>query len=128
MKYIPFRTSSEQFKSRDIIKLVAQVNQQGMQLDELRKRCRILRVLEKASPTGMILEDADWEVLREALKKFTFQVIDLPLEEIIDDVLNAKEPPAPMLRPEALAEGDDLFPPLETALAANANGHLTNGA
>lgn len=99
MKYIPLRTT-DKFNTKAVIQAVAgQAQAQGLKVDEMRKRCRILDALEKATTTGMLIEDADQEHLAKLTAEFSFAVATPELLAIIDDILNAGAPPAPMLQP-----------------------------
>lgn len=104
MKYIPFH-DSDKFKTRAVIEAVAGGPRQ-QKVDEMRRRVRILDALEKATTTGMMIEDADHEHLVKIVKEFDFGIAHPELLRVIDDILGAGPPPAIML-PAANGKADD---------------------
>lgn len=95
MKSIPLNTD-EKFKTREILKIVVSqpLPNQGITVDDMRRRCRILEVLEKLEDDSdvMLLEDADHAVLVRLMNGFQFGVADSRLLKVIDDVIGAVEP------------------------------------
>ena len=90
VKTIPLR-ESEQIKSRDVIATIVSDGSRGIGVDEMRKRCRILDVLDKANGE-LKLEDADHEVLKRIVNDYpNFGSANPKLLEIIDDILDAKD-------------------------------------
>lgn len=94
MKLIPLRDEVP-FKSVDVIRTV--VSQptpgQGINADDMRRRCRILDALEEANG-NLVLEDADHAVLNGLVKSFQFGAAHPALLRVIDDVIEAKAPGA----------------------------------
>lgn len=94
MKLISLRDEPP-FKSRDVLETVAKqpTPGQGINADEMRRRCRLLDSLEKATGDSLLLEDADHAVLSQLIRNFQFGAAHPKLLAIIDDVVDAKEPP-----------------------------------
>jgi hypothetical protein len=82
------------FPSREIIKAVVEGNdgQNGIALDEMRRRMRILDALEKANG-ALALEDSDWELLCGLLRRFPFARADRQIIQIADDIEQASSGP-----------------------------------
>lgn len=93
MKRIPMR-DEQPFATLEVLKAVASqpTPGQGIVADEMRRRCRILDVLENAQPNEVILEDADHALLVRLINAFQFGTAHPKLLVVIDDVLQAKEP------------------------------------
>jgi hypothetical protein len=91
MKAIPLRESPG-LKTSEIIKTVLERPAQGVNIGELRARCRVLDALDKVPPdaTRFYLEDADHETLVRAVNAFTFGIATKDLLVIVDDILEAK--------------------------------------
>ena len=103
MKLIPFN-NGETFKARIQLGQAAGFSpQKAIPIDKMRRRIRILDAIESAPPDAphMLLEDADWEVLKEAVNDFPWAVAHKDLMHIIDGVLNAKDAPAIASVPQA---------------------------
>lgn len=94
MKFIPFRTFSE-FKTRDLLRIVATQCQNGARVDELRKRVRLLDAVEAApdDAAGIEIEDADQELMARLMSEYPWALASRDLLTIIDDVVQAKAPP-----------------------------------
>lgn len=89
MKTIPLREDGE-IKSRDVIAQVAKyAGKEGINVDEMRRRIRILDALDAATGDALQLEDADHAVLVRALKGFPFAVAHRDLLRIVDDIEEA---------------------------------------
>jgi hypothetical protein len=91
LKAIPLRESPG-LKTSEIIKTVLERPAQGVNVGELRARCRVLDALDKVSSeaTRFHLEDADHETLVRAVNAFTFGIATKDLLMIVDDILEAK--------------------------------------
>ena len=94
MKAIPLRESPG-LKTSEIIKTVLERPAQGVNVGELRARCRVLDALDRVPPeaTRMYLEDADHDTLARAVNTFVFGLASKGLLVIVDDILEAKPPP-----------------------------------
>jgi hypothetical protein len=102
MKLIPLREFPG-LKTTEIIKTVTE-RTQGAMVSEIRARVRVQDALEKSvGPAGLALEDADHAVLVKAIDAFPFGMASKDLLTIIDDILEAKEPPPPSVAPVAEA-------------------------
>jgi hypothetical protein len=66
----------------------------GIDLRALRARCRMLDALDKASGEALLLEDADHATLVQAIEGFEFGMATRPLLEVVEEILQAAEPPA----------------------------------
>lgn len=101
MKYIPLRTG-EKFNTKAVIGAVAG-GPARQKVDEMRRRVRILDALEKEPSTHILLEDADHEHLVKLVNEFDFGVAHPDLLKIVDDILEAKAPPAVIDQSQAAA-------------------------
>jgi len=101
MKLIPLRAGNP-FKSADVIKAVASqpTPGQGINADEMRRRCRILDAVDAAANDTSPLEDADYGLLVKLINGFQFATAHPLLVRIIDDVVQPKEPEAAMATTE----------------------------
>ena len=93
MKNIPLRSEAP-FKSRDVIRTVVSQPSpsQGINADEMRRRCRLLNALDKANNDQLMIEDADHALLSQLISQFQFATAHPALLAIIDDVTNAVQP------------------------------------
>ncbi len=67
---------------------------EGYNLDELKKRFRVIDVMDEAKKgKDIILEDADAAFLQTMLKDFTWLVVDRDLVNLVEDVLAMKKVP-----------------------------------
>jgi len=94
VKAIPLRESPG-MKTVEIIKAVLERPAQGVNVGELRARCRVLDALDKVpqAATEMLLEDADHDTLKRAVNTFVFGLASKELLAVVDDILEAKSPP-----------------------------------
>lgn len=91
MKIIKLR--NEKVKAADIINQVAGLSPaRAISIDEMRKRVRILEAIEALKPDAveLFLEDADCDVLINAMNGFPWSGASRELLAVIDDVLGAK--------------------------------------
>lgn len=97
MKLIPLRESP--LKTIDIIRMVVRQADKGMDIEEMRRRVRILKAIDAApSSRALLLEDADHAALKRVITAFGgFAVADAELLDIIDEIIGAQAPPAPMV-------------------------------
>lgn len=95
MKSVPLRHEAP-FKTIDVLKAVAiqPAAGQGINADEMRRRCRLLDGLDGAEGDALLIEDADHALLVRLVNGFQFGVADSRLLAIIDDVLGAATPAA----------------------------------
>lgn len=100
MKFVKFRVFPGDAEkgiptqtTRGIILDVMQIAPQGANVEDMRRRMRVLDALDAADPTGMRIEDADHKVLVDAVKVFPFARPNRDLLTICDDIIEAKAPP-----------------------------------
>lgn len=96
MKLIPLRQTSLGLKTLDIIQAVMQQPSPGQGIDvaTLRARCRVLDAVEvQASGDKLHLEDADYDTLKNAVLRFQFGLASKDLLGIVDDIVEATNPP-----------------------------------
>lgn len=94
MKLIPLREFPG-LTTAEIVKTVTE-RTQGALVSEIRARVRVQDALAKAPVDGFLLEDGDHKTLVDAVNAFPFGMANRDLLTIIDDILDAKEPPAPV--------------------------------
>jgi len=61
----------------------------GATIEEIRKRIRILDALESAKDGVLLVEDADWDLLRTLFNSFRFGAAQRGLLDIADEINNA---------------------------------------
>jgi hypothetical protein len=66
--------------------------QGGINAADMRSRCRILDILDKADGDSLLMEDADHAVMSRLMSSYQFNIAHPLLLQIIDDVVEAKEP------------------------------------
>lgn len=105
MKYIKLHTFKD-MNSLDVFTMAVKFSQQkGVSIDEMRKRVRVLDAIEtNTDKVALVLEDADHKTLLEGLNEVQWSVSSKEVLTIIDEVINAKAPPAPVLPPEPVTE------------------------
>ena len=68
----------------------------GLGMEEITARARLLKALRKnVTPAGLLLEDNDHKTLVDAAASFRFGLASEDLDQILCDIREAKEPPAP---------------------------------
>jgi len=94
MKRVLLRDRGPLFKAREVITTMIEMPPpgQGLSYQEIRKRDRLLNVLEKSNEDYFDLEDSDYEVLKKILDAFQFATAKRELRLILDDIANAKAP------------------------------------
>lgn len=98
MKLIPLKEFPG-LKTTEIIKAVIErPGPNGVGVSEFAGRIRVLKALETATPDRLSLEDADHATLVGAVNQFRFGMVSVELAEIVDDIMNAKEPPKDEIR------------------------------
>jgi hypothetical protein len=102
MKAIALRETPG-LKTSEIIKTVLERPAQGVNVGELRARCRVLDALDRVPPdaTRINLEDADHDTLVRAVNTFVFGLASKELLAIVDDILEAKAPQESGVRNQA---------------------------
>jgi hypothetical protein len=95
MKLIPLRESSDQFGSRNVLKTIIGISPtKAITPIEMAMRLKILDKLEAANDQlAFVLEDAEHQCLKEAITTFPWSVANRNLMQVINDVIEAKEPP-----------------------------------
>ena len=77
--------SAENIKATDVLRTVMENPQQsGANVEQIRRRCKILDALESAKDGMLSLEDADFDFMASTLKSFTFGAATRDLLAIID--------------------------------------------
>jgi|SRR5689334_13791773 len=83
----------EGWDSKTVLLSVVQQAQDGIRYDELKKRMRVLDVLEniKKGDWCFYLEDADWDVLKQCVNTFKFGAATKQLVKVLEAVMKAEE-------------------------------------
>ena len=81
---------SGNFKAKAVIGQVLGLAPQGVDLDQMRQRIKVLDALEKADEE-LTLEDASYVVLSTALNAFPFQIVNKDLLAVIEGALTLVE-------------------------------------
>lgn len=82
--------------------------QNGATIDEMRKGIRVLDALETNDCKQhdiLVLEDADWEFLKQKVEKMPWAMVDRRLVQFYDDIVGATD----AVRDPARADGVDAF-------------------
>lgn len=79
------------FTTVKLLKQVCETSMQGMNLTQMRSRIRVLDALDAAGDGDILLEDADFTVVTEAINAMPWGLADRNLLAIIDGVLNSKK-------------------------------------
>jgi len=91
MKRITLRTDGKQ-NSKEVFRAVAEHSpQKPISVSEMRKRVKLLDVLDAALGDSIVVEDAEWQVLKDIMESFPWSQATKQLLAIIDDVINAAE-------------------------------------
>ena len=112
MKRIPLR-DRQPFRAREVIIGMLEApggSAQGITYQEMRKRDRILDIVERAPPGDhyIDLEDADYAVLLGVLNGAAFGTAKRELRKILDEIANARSPEeTPSLKMVADGGGGD---------------------
>jgi hypothetical protein len=88
MKTIALRKDT-QLKTKDVLTEILSRAPQGMNIDEMRRRMRVLDLLEKNQSETLSLEDADWQMVKQLYVSHPFAMAHKDLLTIGDDVENA---------------------------------------
>lgn len=93
MKFIPFKIY-EQLNTRDFLSGIVKTSPAGQTVGEMRVRLKVLNALTNAPPDGVQLEDAQHATLLKVLNsRDDFGITSADVVAIVDDVVDAKEPP-----------------------------------
>lgn len=73
--------------------VIQQAGPQGISYADIKKRMRLLDVMEKMKEGDVFLcfEDADWETLKAAVENFKYGAATRGLMKVLDTVLEAKD-------------------------------------
>lgn len=97
MKLVPLYDLPGGIKSLAVIRQVLEIApaQRGVNVSDMRARCRVLDVLDAVGldATQLVLEDADHGTLVRATNDFHFAIATPNLLKVLDGVLEAKGPP-----------------------------------
>jgi hypothetical protein len=106
----PTGSGSNRIDYRELIEQVVRVplnRQTGATIDEMRRSIRVLDALEAASDGVLVLEDSDWQVLRDKVEVFPWGMVDRRLLAFYDDVVGASDA---LRREDVLANGHHAYP------------------
>jgi hypothetical protein len=97
LKYIPL-TEKDGLKTAEIIEAVLRYGgREGIAFDEMRKRSRVWDALDaNRDPCGLLLEDADADLLISLIKRFPFANASREVVRMVEAITDAKAPPAPI--------------------------------
>ena len=82
------------FNAVELIKTAVSVSSSGMSLDQMRGRIRVLDAIDamREGETRLILEDADYTALSEAINAQPWAIADRDLLAVIDNILTPEKP------------------------------------
>ena len=89
----------EKIVTRDVLLNVLNQSQRGMLMDEVRKRCKMLDLLEAATFNHVIYNNDQFGLLNELLKTQMWSRASNELVACVDEILESEEPPAAMMKP-----------------------------
>jgi hypothetical protein len=115
MKYIPYRIFGN-WETKSLLIMVMNQSAQGMMLDEMRRRTKVMDQVDEAK-VYVILKDDDHKLVCDAIRTFRFGLANRDLLAALDGILEADEPPAPMLETKPKANGVTEKPANDTAAA-----------
>ena len=95
MKYIKLKMVN-QITTAEVIKIVVAQSSEGIKIDGIRKRVRILDALD-ANPDTIALEDADYDLLKGLVEGFSFAMASRDLLTILDGILKPSDKPQHLL-------------------------------
>lgn len=101
MKRIVLRNEGQkpQFHSKKLFSTVLENSPtRAINVGEMRKRVKILELIETAEGDELLLEDALHAVLKQGIDEFPWSVSDHILLKVIDDVFEAKDVPPAQLK------------------------------
>ena len=80
---------TETVKGRDVLKMCMEnAQQQGANIDSIRRRCKVLDRLEAANDSAeVIMEDAEFEFMKSTINAFTFGEANNDLLMVLDSLL-----------------------------------------
>lgn len=83
---------TKSIKAIDTLKAVVSMPQErGVNLTDMRQRLRVVRALEKSDGVALLLEDADYALLSQALRAFSFGVVSDDIIATADAVEAAED-------------------------------------
>lgn len=72
-------------KARDLLKIVMENAQpQGANIEQIRKRCKILDALDDARDGAVLLEDADFDFMVKTLRAHSFGAATRDILKVLD--------------------------------------------
>ena len=94
MKYVKFIDHGGNLKTREVIESTLRYGgERGINYDSMHKRQRIWDALDKnADSDGVLLEDADFDLLVSLVRVTPFNVASRELVSIVAELLGSKAP------------------------------------
>lgn len=72
-------------KARDVLKIVMeQAGPQGVNVEQMRRRCKVLDALDAAKNGRLTMEDAEFEFLSATVRAFPFAGANRDLLRVVD--------------------------------------------
>ena len=93
MRYVKMH-KGETFNSHDVLRTIIENAPKGMNLVEMRQRMRILDLLANPEADHILIEEADYAVLKTALQNFSFSIVHADIIAIADAVEGARAAPS----------------------------------
>lgn len=90
MKLVEQKTLGE-FSTKKLVSQVCATSVNGMNLTQMRSRIRILDAIDAAGDGDILLEDADYTTLSDAINAMPWALADRNLLAVIDGILSAKK-------------------------------------
>lgn len=88
MKYVQLQKIGN-WDTRSVLKQVMNISPRGLLLDEMRRRIKIMDLLDEMVRTEVPLDEDQFRLVSEALTTFHFNVASKDLLAVIDAVLSA---------------------------------------
>ena len=103
MRYIELEKVG-QWDTRSVLKQVMNASPRGMLLDEMRKRIKIMDMLDEMARVSLDVEEDQFKLIVGAITNFPFGIAHKDLLAVIDGVIDA--PTEPVVKANGVAHNE----------------------